>query len=78
MTSHSTTLPLRRRRPLESLGQLRLPAQPILPEDLRRDLEVVASLQQARADDDLVAQDGLVVINVRGAVGAVVAIHRLA
>ncbi len=43
---------------------LRLPLQPILSENLRRDLEIIASLQQSRADDDFVAQDGLVVVEV--------------
>jgi len=60
------------------MRNLRLPAQPILPENLRRHLEMVASFQQAGADDDLVAQDGLVVVEVRGAVGAVVAVYGLA
>ena len=60
------------------MRQLRLPARAVLPKDLSRDGEFLASLQQPRADDDLVAQDSLVVVDVRGAVGAVVAVHGLA
>lgn len=56
------------------MPDLRLPLQPILPEDLRRDLETLATLQQARTHDDLVAQHGLVVVSVGGAIGAVVAV----
>lgn len=56
------------------MPDLRLPVQPILTEDLRRDLEALATLQQAGAHDDLVAQHGLVVVSVGGAVGAVVAV----
>lgn len=60
------------------MRHLRLPLQPILSEDLRRDLEILAPLQQCRANNDLVAQDGLVVVEVRCAVGAVVAVYWLA
>lgn len=56
------------------MRHLRLPPQAILPEDLRCDFEVLAALQQARAHDDLVAQHGLVVVDVRCTVGAVVAV----
>lgn len=57
------------------MRELRLPAQAILAEDLGRDGELGAALQQGGADDDLVAQDGLVVVEVRGAVWAVVAVY---
>lgn len=70
--------PLRRRRPLKGMRHLGLPGEAILAEDLSRDLEVLGALQQAGADDDLVAQDGLVVVDVGGAVGAVVAVDVLA
>ena len=60
------------------MRELRLPAQPILAEDLGRDGELAAALEQARADDDFGPQDGLVVVDVRGAVGAVVAVYRFA
>jgi len=69
---------LRRRQRLESLGNLWLPAHLGLAEDLRRRLELLPAVQQHGADDDLVAHDGLVVVDVRGAVGAVVAIDGLA
>lgn len=52
--------------------------QPILAENLGRDGELLAALEQARADDDLGSQHRLVVVDVRGAVGAVVAVYRLA
>lgn len=70
--------PLGRRRSLKGVRHLRLPGQTILAEDLRRDLEVLGALQQAGADNDLVAQDGLMVVHVGGAVGAVVAMDGLA
>jgi len=57
---------------------LRLPGVTILAEDLRSDLEILGTLQQAGADDDLVTEDGLVVVHVGGAVGAVVAVDWLA
>ena len=57
------------------MRELRLPSQPILSEDLGRDGELGAALEEARADDDLGAQDRLVVVDVRGAVGAVVAVY---
>ena len=60
------------------MRDLGLPAQPVLPEDLRLDGEGAAALEQARADDDLGPEDGLVVVDVGGAVGAVVAVHGLA
>ena len=56
------------------MRDLGLPLQPILAEDLGRDLEILAALEQAGTDDDLVAQDGLVVVDVGGAVGAVVTV----
>lgn len=37
--------------------------------------KALAALEQTGADDDFVAQDGLVVVDVRGAVGAVVAVY---
>ena len=56
------------------MPDLRLPVQPILTEDLGRDLEALAALQQAGTHDDLITQRGLVVVGVGGAVGAVVAV----
>lgn len=62
------------RRPGKRLGNLRLPPQPILPKDLRRHFEPLAAVQQRRPNDNLVAHDGLMVVNMRGAIGAVVAV----
>lgn len=56
------------------MRNLRLPGQPILAVDLGRDLEAFAALQQAGPHDNLVAQDGLVVVDVGGAVRAIVAV----
>lgn len=58
------------------MGNLILPRPTILSIDLSRDLEVLAALQEARANDNLIAQHGLLVVDVGGAVGAVVAIDR--
>ena len=60
------------------MRHLRLPGETVLAEDLGRDLEILGALQQAGADDDLVAEDGLVVVHVGGAVGAVVAVDGFA
>ena len=62
----------------EGHSQLWLPAQPILAEDLSNDWELLAALEQASADNDLGAENGLVVVDVGGAVGAVVAVYWLA
>ena len=62
------------RRTGESLRKLGLPAQPILAEDLRIDLELLPALQQGGPNDNLVAHDGLVVVKVGSAVGTVVAV----
>jgi len=66
---------LRRRQSLKSLRDLRLPAHLGLAEDLSRRFEVMAAVEEDGAHDDLVAHDGLVVVDVRGAVGAVVAAY---
>ena len=63
---------------LESLRNLRLPAQPILPKDLRCNREFLRSLEQAGSHNDLVAEYGLVVVDVRGAIGTVVAVDGVA
>ena len=62
----------------EGHSQLWLPAQPVLAEDLGSDWELLAALEQASADNDLGAENGLVVVDVGGAVGAVVAVYWLA
>lgn len=62
--------PLRRHR--------RLPVVPILGIDLSRGLPVLGALEQRGADHVLGRVDGLVVVDVGGAVGAVVAVHRVA
>lgn len=62
----------------EGLSQLWLPAQPILAEDLSNYWELLAALEQASADNDLGAENSLVVVDVGGAVGAVVAVYWLA
>ena len=71
----SVSLP-RRWRSLKRMGNLILPRPTILPIDLSRDLEVLAALQEARANDNLVAQYGLVVVYMGGAIGTVVAVDR--
>lgn len=63
-----------RRRPRESMRQLRLPSQTVFSEDLSAELEVLGALQEGGAHDDFVAHDGLVVVGVGGAVRAVVAV----
>ena len=63
---------------LESLRNLRLPAQSILPKDLRCNGEFLRTLEQAGSHNDLVAEDGLVVVYVRGAVGTVVTVDGVA
>lgn len=57
---------------------LRLPAQLILAENLSPNGEAVAPLEQTGAHHDLGPEDGLVVVDVRCAVGAVVAVYWLA
>ena len=63
---------------LESLRKLRLPAQPILPKDLRRNGEFFRALKQAGSHNDLVAEHGLVMVRVGSAVGTVVAVNGVA
>ncbi|MCJ1479950.1 hypothetical protein MMC06_000104 [Schaereria dolodes] len=84
LQSHNTTLfiistltdhPLHpRRQHIKRLGNLRLPGQLILSENLRVNAELLAALEKDGADDIFVAENGLVVIDVRGAVRAVVAV----
>lgn len=62
----------------DRLRNRRLPAQLVLAEDLSRHREILAALQQTGAHHDLRAQHGLVVVDVRGAVGAVVAVDGFA
>ena len=62
------------RRPIKSMRNLLLPPQPILAENLGRDIEDFAALEQTGAYDNFGAEHGLVVVDVRGAVGAVVAV----
>ena len=63
---------------LESLRNLRLPAQSILAKDLRRNGEFLRVLQQTGSYNDFIAEDGLVMVYVGGAVGTVVAVDRVA
>ena len=63
---------------LESLRNLRLPAQSILAKDLRCNGKFFRALQQTGSYNDVVAEDGLVVVDVSGAVGTVVAVDRVA
>ena len=60
------------------MRHLGLPAETILAEDLDGDGELFGTFQQGGTDDDLVTCDGLVVVNVGGAVGAVIAVYGLA
>jgi hypothetical protein len=72
---------LRRRHRLESLRNLRYPTQPRLSKDLRGRLNrpVNTLLQQTRTQHNLVVtHDFLVVVHVRSAVGAVVAVDAFA
>lgn len=64
----------------EGLGNLLLPAETILSEDLGCGLEGLAGLGEdtCAEDDGVVTHDGLVVVDVGGAVGAVVAVDVLA
>ena len=59
------------------MRHLFLPRRPILAENFRRRLQVFPALEQRGADDDFGAEDGLVVVDVGGAVGAVVAVDVL-
>lgn len=73
-----TYLPLRRRRSIKSRRALNalLPREPILDVEFGADLEIAVALEENGADDDFVgAHGGLVVVGVRGAVGAVVAVY---
>jgi hypothetical protein len=75
----SYTLLLRRRSIKDIIPRLRLPLPLLDAEDLRAGLPpLLRVLQQRGADDDLVAHDVLVVVGVRGAVGAVEAVYRVA
>lgn len=67
------------RRALESMRNLRLPRHAIFAEDLRGDFEIFGAFEQTGADDDLVVtHNGLMVVYVGGAVGAVVAVNGFA
>lgn len=71
----------RRPRPRgeDRLCNLGLPVPLILAVNLRRDGEALSPLEQAGTHHNLVfARRGLVVVDVRGAVGAVVAVDRFA
>lgn len=72
----------RRRRPrLEHFRLVRdgrLPAVRVLGVDLRRGLPVLGALEQGGADDVLGRVHRLMVVDVRGAVRAVVAVDRFA
>lgn len=57
---------------------LLLPLQLVLAIDLRNGIKLLALLQQNRSEDDLVWHDGLLVVRVRGAVGAVEAVDWIA
>ena len=56
------------------MRDLRLPFQTVFTVDLGCDLEVFGALQQAGSHDNVVAHDGLVVVGMGSAVGAVVAV----
>jgi hypothetical protein len=66
---------LRRRHGVESLSDFRLPCQLGLAEDFSRWLELLAAIEQDGAQYDGVwAHDLLVMVDVTGAIGAVVAV----
>lgn len=60
------------------MRELRLPLGPILTKDLRRDRKFLTAGQQTGPDDNFRPENGLVVVDVRGAVGAVVAVYGFA
>ena len=62
----------------QGLRDLLLPVEAVLAVDLEADGVVLGQVEQGGADDVLVAHDGLVVVDVRGAVGAVVAVDGFA
>ncbi len=57
---------------------LRLPVQLVLAIELGYDRKLFITFQKDRADDNLVTENGLVVVEVRGAVGAIVAVDGFA
>ena len=61
-----------------TLGNLRLPVPFVLAEDLGGDRELLGAVEESGADNDLVAKNGLVVVHVAGAIGAVVTVDRFA
>lgn len=71
---------LRRRHRLKSLGNLLLPSKPRLSVNLRGGLEActqTAVVQEDGAQDDVLGHDVLLVVDVRGAVLAVILIATL-
>lgn len=63
---------------IERLRNLRLPAHLRLAKDLSSGLQIFAAIKEHGTHDELVAHDGLVVVDMGSAVGAVVAVDRLA
>lgn len=72
--------PLRRRQSLEGLRNLLLPLQLGLAIDFGADVEILAAFRQqgGTEDDGVWAHDLLMVVDVGGAVWAIVAVDRLA
>lgn len=60
------------------MRELRLPLGPILAVNLSRDWKRVTAFEQTGPDDYFGPENGLVVVDVRGAVGAVVAVYGFA
>lgn len=60
------------------MRDLRLPLEAILAEDLSRDVEILSAFEEGGAHDDLVSEDGLVMVCMTGAVRAVVAVDGVA
>lgn len=56
----------------------RLPVRLVLAVDLSRRLPGLAVIEECSANDDLVTEDLLVVVRVRGAIGAVIAVDGVA
>ena len=78
-TAPSQARPSRRRHRLKSLRTLRLPRHLRLPIDLRQRLEVLPAIHENGAEDNRIGtHDLLLVVGVRCAVGAVVAVDGFA
>lgn len=72
-----TTHCLRWRHYSKSCSNLLFPSESILAEDLSRRLEVLSAIKEDGSDHNFISHHSLVMIDVRGAVGTVIAIDWL-